>query len=147
MVQGADATLTKAKFRTIKAFLAYAVPSAQILTDRPPGWVYPEGVPLDHPLPDSWFAVPGVDDDEALREIVANETRRIVGELSRAATFTEVSTGLIKSLGPDAKRAWAKPKSFKAFLADAVPSAQIVTDRPPGWVVPEGVPPDHPLAP
>ena len=135
---GEDARRTKAKFQTLKAFLEYAVPSAQILTDRPPGWVYPEGVPLDHPLPDSWFAVPGVHDDEALTEIVANETRRLVGELSRPATLTEVSTGLIKSLGPDAKRAWAKPKTFKAFLAYAVPSAQIFTDRPPGWVVPRG---------
>ena len=125
---GQDAERTWTKYKTFRAFLACAVPTAQILTDQPPGWVYPEGVPLDHPRPDSWFAAPGDYDDEALTEIVADETRRIVGALARAATFTEVSTGLIRSLGPDAKRAWARPKNLKAFLAEAVPSAQIVTD-------------------
>lgn len=141
---GPDASRTWMKYKTFKAFVAFAVPTAQILTDRAPGWVYPEGVPLDHPLPESWFAPSGDHDDEALTDIVASETRRIVAALTRAAPLKELSTGLIRTLGPDAKRAWAKSKGFKAFLAYAVPTARIFSDDA-GWVVPEGVTPDTPL--
>ena len=103
----------------------------------------PEGVPLDHPLPIRSRGT-AVDDDPGAHGGVADEARRIVGELSRPARFAEISARLNWSLGDDAKRTWAKYKTFKAFLEYAVPTAQILTDRPPGWVYPEGVPLDSP---
>ena len=142
---GPDARQTWAELGTFKAFLAYAVPSAQIVTDRPPGWVIPAGVPLDHPLPDPRSAAPLVDDDPALM-VVADEVRQIVGEFTRPATLTEVSALLTRSLGDDAKQTRDKFKSFKAFLKYTVPTAQIVRDSRHKWVgLPEGVPLEQPL--
>ena len=139
---GPDAKRAWAKYKTFKSFLESAVPSAQILTDPRHGRV----VLPDQPLPDTWFEGPLIDDDPALTEVVANEARRIVGELSRPASLTEMSTLLIRSLGPDAKRAWAKYKTFEGFLASAVPTAQILTDPRHGRVVlPDGASPDQPL--
>ena len=139
---GDDAKRARAKFKSFKEFLAYAVPSAQIVTDRPPGWIVPEGVTPDSPL-----AAPLVDDDVALTEVAANEARRIVGEFSGPATPADITARLTWSLGPDVKQAWAKPKTFKGFLADAVPSAQILTDSRHGFVVvPEAVETDSSLS-
>ena len=138
---GEDAKRTWTKHKGFEAFLAYAVPSAQIVTDPRHGRVMlPEGTRPDQQLTDTLFAAPLIDDDPALTASVAKEARRIISELSRPATLPEVSTGLIKALGPDAKQAWSKYKTFKAFLANAVPSAQIVTDPRHGLVViPESV--------
>ncbi|WP_141013066.1 hypothetical protein [Nocardioides sambongensis] len=142
---GDEAKRTWTKYKTFEAFLAYAVPSAQILPDPRHGRVVlPEGVPPDQPLPDTWFSTPLIDDNPELTATVANEARRIISELSRPATLPEVSTGLIKALGPDAKQAWAKYKTFKVFLANAVPSAQIVPDPRHGFVIiPEAVAADN----
>ena len=144
---GEDAKRTWAKYKTFEAFLAYAVPSAQIATDPRHGRVVlPEGVPPDQPLPATWFSSPLIDDNPELTATVANETRRIISELSRPAKLPEVSALLTRSLGEDAKRTWTKHKGFEAFLAYAVPSAQIVTDPRHGRVMlPEGTRPDQQL--
>ena len=142
---GPDARQTRAELGTFKAFLAYAVPSAQIVTDRPPGWVIPAGVPLDHPLPDPRSAAPLVDDDPALM-VVADEVRQIVGEFTRPATLTEVSALLTRSLGDDAKQARDKFKSFKAFLEYAAPTSQIVGhSRHKWWFSPRAFRPNSPF--
>lgn len=74
-----------------------------------------------------------------LPEVLMDETRRIVESLSRPATLASIAGRLRGEFGSEITANWGGFGSFKLLLAEAVPSARLVTERPPGYVIPEGV--------
>jgi len=73
-----------------------------------------------------------------LRQALVDETRRIVGKLTRQAPLAQVS-GLVQgAFGREISNDWGGFGSFRALLEAAVPEATVVS-TPPGYVVPPGV--------
>lgn len=77
--------------------------------------------------------------DSLVDSVLLQETRRLVGSLTRPTALAVLAQELNQIFGTEVTRAWANFGGFKRFLAEAVPNAQISGPQP-GYIHPPNMP-------